>query len=537
MSIFDRIFERMGYSKTEAIANPAQWMAATAGVEKYLIPTGEMYRNQAELYQRLSWVNMAVNIVSSSCAVTPFEVKKLIGEEEEGIKNHPFENLLRKPNPLMSRYEFLQATIAYQSLTGNAYWWLNRPGGPTQEPLEIWIIPPNKIRPEPDEKLYLKGYIYEPGDGTKYPLELHEIVHFKRFHPLNSFVGLSPIEAIAVAAAGDMESQKWNTELYGENNARLPGILAFADSYPPSDWEKMQAEVDKNARDRNIMMMQNVGPDGVNWMQAAMSQKDMEFLAGRKFTKEEIYGIFAPGLASMLDVNATEANANTGRATFSEYCLWPLMVSISEKVTNDVLPTYGPELVGEFEDIRYTDKAMELSEQEQAAKFKTINEMRNDYYQLEPFDDDDPRGKMLVAQIGAAPVSMGDEGEGDMEPIPAPEIFQPRQPEAESAEERGQVADDQAAKGDLGKWKRMCLGRVKAGKDLIRPFESEHIPLQLKAEILGMLSDANTAADVTAIFEAVEAEQFADYGGFGDLVDALGEATKALREKGDGNGS
>jgi hypothetical protein len=47
-----------------------------------------------------------------------------------------------------------------------------------------------------------------------------------------------------------------------------------------------------------------------------------------------------------------------------------------------------------------------------------------------------------------------------------------------------------------------------------------------------MLADAKTAADVTAIFEAVEAEQFADYGGFGDLVAALGEATKALREKG-----
>ena len=38
----------------------------------------------------------------------------------------------------------------------------------------------------------------------------------------------------------------------------------------------------------------------------------MQFLEERNFTKEEIFGKLAPGLASVLAVNATEANALAG---------------------------------------------------------------------------------------------------------------------------------------------------------------------------------------------------------------------------------
>jgi hypothetical protein len=121
---------------------------------------------------------------------------------------------------------------------------------------------------------------------------------------------------------------------------------------------------------------------------------------------------------------------------------------------------------------------------------------------------------MLVAQIGAAPVSVGD-SEGEESPIPAPDIFKPRQPEASQDEEGEEVADDQAAKGEIQQWRRFCLGRVKTGKPM-RPFESKYIPLELKAEVMGMLVDAETSADVNAIFDAAEGEHLADYGDFGD---------------------
>jgi phage portal protein BeeE len=96
------------------------------------------------------------------------------------------------------------------------------------------------------------------------------------------------------------------------------------------------------------MMMRAVGKGGVSWIQMGVSQKDMEFLQGRTFNKEEIFAALAPGLSSMLAVNATEANSKAGKATFNEMTIWPMHQAVAEKFTADILPAYGETLVGEF---------------------------------------------------------------------------------------------------------------------------------------------------------------------------------------------
>jgi HK97 family phage portal protein len=291
-------------------------------------------------------VQIAVSKVAEVAATTPFNVLRLAGESTEDIPNHPFELLLRRPNPLQSRAEFMEATIAYYALTGNAYWWVNRVGN---TPVEVWTLPPHKVKPVPDGRMFLRGYIYEPEPSKEIPLELAEVVHFKRFHPLNSFVGLSPIEALAVVATGDMAAQRWNTNFFSKGNAKIPGILGFRDPIPDADWERMKKDVEERygGTERRLMMLRGMG-DGVQWLPTAMSQADMQFLDGRTFTKEEIFAIYAPGLSSMLAVNATEANSVSGKRTFVEYGVWPHLVRVAEKITNDLLPMYGPDLVGNF---------------------------------------------------------------------------------------------------------------------------------------------------------------------------------------------
>lgn len=59
---------------------------------------------------------------------------------------------------------------------------------------------------------------------------------------------------------------------------------------------------------RKLMLLRGVGQGGVSWVQMGMSQKDMEFLAGRAFNREELYDALAPGLTSSLSKNATQAN-------------------------------------------------------------------------------------------------------------------------------------------------------------------------------------------------------------------------------------
>jgi len=484
MSLFDGLADFFGDTKTQPLAAPAPapWQLSAAVEAEYDMPTLGMPRAQSKLYQRLSWVQIAVHAVASTAATTALNVVRLEGEDENAEINHPFEKLLDRPNPLQSRYEFLESVFSYRALTGNAYVWLNRPSA-NVEPSEMWIIPSHKIRPVPDKNLYLRGYIYEPGDGQEIPLELHEVAHFKKFNPLNSFLGMSPIEALATVAVGDMAMTRWNTNFFDKDNAKVPGALAFADPIMDADWERMRADIRKEhgGVKRSLMMLRNVGKGGVEWVNMAMSQKDMEFLNARNANRSEIFSMFAPGLDSILAINATEANALSGKRTFIELGVWPAMVAVAEKFTNDVLPAYGPNLRAEFDDIRITDRALELQEQAAFSQVGTVDEIRNKFYQLQPIGDD--RGKLLPIQVTAAqpaPDEKPQEGAGASIPAQTPQAQ--ADPQTATDDATGGADDAKAAKAaDLARFKRWAGKRSNPNAD---DFTSEHLSYEDKAAIL-----------------------------------------------------
>lgn len=505
MAWYDNLLARWGYTKTQTVTNPPSWLLADAQAERYNVPDGAVFANQAELMQRLSWVNIAVGMIARSAAVQGLNIMRMNGEDSEDIANHPFEQLLWHPNPLMSRFEFLEATFSWKSLTGNAYWWLNR-SSEKQEPAEIWVIPSNKIAPVPDEKMYLKGYVYSP-DGTQtIALEPWEVVHFKTFHPLNPWIGLSPIEALAMQAQADLQMQKWNLQLFGNNAARLPGILAFGANINETDWQRMKQDINDKAAMRQIMMLRNVQAGGVNWITAGVSQKDMEFLASREATKEEIYSAFAPGLTSMLDPNATEANAKSGKATYTEYGLWPLLDATAQKITNDILPAYGDGLRAEFDDPRVTDKVLELSEQNEFSKVHTIDEIREKYYQSAPIAKvsglpEDKRGLLLPAQVSPN-TPLGDEPEPEPEPmVQPPEVIEQGEPEPEEQEQPDNEAEPEEVKAEIARMKRRGLRLGIKRKGEIMDFETDVIPEATLAMIRARLETATDQAGIRAAFE------------------------------------
>jgi hypothetical protein len=98
-------------------------------------------------------------------------------------------------------------------------------------------------------------------------------------------------------------------------------------------WKKIKEDTREASKNRELMMLRGTGAGGVKWMQNSATQKDMEFLLGREANKSEVYSLY-PGLESMTDKSATEANANAGKRTFMENVIWPRLVRISEKIVN-----------------------------------------------------------------------------------------------------------------------------------------------------------------------------------------------------------
>lgn len=503
MTLLDTIAARLGYIKApQSARDNARLMSAG---DTWLIPGEHIPRNQAEMMQRLSWVYIAVSRIAQTGAAARLSVKRLDGERAIDIPNHPFELFLERPNEYMSRFEFIEATLAYRALTGNCYWWLNK-SGENAPPVEAWIIPPNLIRPVPDGRLGIRGYLYDPGFGQpSVPLELWEVVHFKSFHPTNPYVGLSPIEALVNQAVGDIKATEWNAAFFGENNAKIPGALAFADNINDADWERMQEEFKRQfgGTKRHLLMLRGVGERSVSWVPMGLSQADMQFLAGREFTRDEIFNVFAPGLASMLAVNATEATATAGRMTFLEQAVWPHLEAVAQKITARVLPLYGEGLRAEFDDIRMTDRAMELQELRTYALTHTVNEVRARYYDDSPLDDE--RGNLLIAQIGLG-TGVDETNDAPSEPLgvetatdddTGADVDSEQRP-AESAAKAGVI---RTLADELSAWERKATKRFREGKpERGLEFVSDVIPEPLSAAIRGALEVAQSEAEVRAAF-------------------------------------
>ena len=486
MSIIDRLAQRMGYSKGTTGRQYPPWALQRAGMEEFSFPDYVDASNKLSYFSKVSWVNTGVTMVSTIGSGAKWNVKKLKGEETVDVPNHDFERVMRNPNPTMSQSDLIFATLAYMSVCNTAYWWINY--GANKQPAELWLIPTKQISPIPDGKMYLKGYEYDPGDGGVITLSTDEIIPFIGFNPDSMFTGLSNLDSLRDIMDSDLAMQSWNKRLFGKNNGRLPGILAFADPIPDEDFTMIQKDIDKASAMRSFMMMRNVKAGGVQWLQSTASQKDMEFLNSRLANRDEIWSNIAPGLASILSINATEANAKTGKSTLIDFKVYPMLKKIADVVTNKIMPAYGPEFIFEPEDIRVTDKAMMINEANEFSKTHTVDEVRQKYWQSDPLEDKEV-GSLLVAvaQSKSTPATVPepvvdeievgvDKVDNDIEdPAPA------------------KPKDPRPAMLELDKWERK---QKKAGKPV------EFVAYNIPAEIVECIKNGTSFADAREMLKA-----------------------------------
>ena len=500
MNIIDSLAKRLGYTKAAAPTYP-QWALDRAGVEQWTIPDPSKYAAQADLYRRISWIQIATAMPAQIAALTPLNVYKIKGEKRVDIPNHPFELLLEDPNPLQSRLEFLRDTILFWLLNANAYWFVNSTSD-TQPPAELWLIPPSQIKAIPNKNSFIEGYDYDPGDGQLLRLDPWQIVHFKDFHPSSMFMGLSKTEAIAVDANADLAVSKYNAQLYGQNNGRLPGMIMFANMVNEPDWTTIKHDITNASKTNNNMLLRGTGSD-VSWVQASGTIREMETYEGRQFTKEEIYSVFAPGLASMLAVNATEANSKTGKATLIEFCVYPLQVALSEKISQQLLPRYGDGLVAAFDDIRISDRALTLQEIAAYSVTHTVNEIREEHYG-DPPDSDPERGALFPAQITppAAQPAAAPGPEPTIPPDMTPMEVAPEQEEPEEPVEDDTPDEPPMIVAEKARWMRKSLNALKAGRPAAVEFETDIIPPADVDTIRADLLQARIPSQVRAVFGA-----------------------------------
>lgn len=352
---------------------------AAAAMHSGFHPASAVDVNSARVYEDSPWVYIAINRIAEAGALVPLHVFQLEGEARVGIENHPLERLFSSPNPLTSRFELFEQTLGSLELNGNAYWFLA--GDALGAPREIWPLRPDRVTIVPDETRVVGGYLYQI-DGQFMPLDAIEVIHFRRWHPANDYYGLSPLAAARGAVLSDRHMSDWNRKTFGKDHAVPAGIVSVPEFIADTDFERIKHEWRSSygGAERKTAFLRG---GAVAWQNIGLNHSDLDFLQGRRAQRDEILNIFGIPVG-LVSENATEANAKVAERLFVERTLYPKLVRIAQKISQELLPFYGEGLIAEYDDIRPTDTRARLDEIRAAYPLLSINELRANYYQLPP---------------------------------------------------------------------------------------------------------------------------------------------------------
>jgi HK97 family phage portal protein len=323
-------------------------------------PTHKSYKYQdlaKEGYLKNAIVFRCVNEISSGASAVNFKIFN--GDEE--LEMHPLINLLNRPNPLQSNFEFMKALSSYLLLSGNSY--ILKSGSENGPPKELHLLRPDRMRIKSGGKPIPEKYEYmiEGKVHATYPVDpitgKAEVKHIKLYSPLDDLYGCSPLSAAAVEVDQHNLSSQHNISLLS-NGARPSGAIVFKPvddsgfSVNLTESQRAQLLTDMNKR---FTGTNNAGrplllEGDFNFIEMGLSPKDMDFLNLKNLATTDIALCFGvPSQLVGVPDAQTYANVAEARLALYEETIIPHLKQIESDLNEWLVPMYDERLTLKYD--------------------------------------------------------------------------------------------------------------------------------------------------------------------------------------------
>lgn len=246
----------------------------------------------------VSAVFACIRLLAETVSSLPLNMYKLDAEGNRTLEtNHDLIKLLKhRPNRRQTRIEFFEQLMLNLVSSGNAYVLRGMMG---KRLVSLQVLNSGSIEPE----LLLNGdlvYHWQKSDGSRQKLTEAEVWHIRLFG--NGLVGLSPLanakKAIGVAIAGDDKI----THLMA-NGAKPTGVL-LTDEWP-KDHQRDALRTEMNGLINGDQTEIAVLGGGMKFQAMSLTPEDLELLATRRFSLEEICRAFGVPSVLINDLSAS----------------------------------------------------------------------------------------------------------------------------------------------------------------------------------------------------------------------------------------
>lgn len=323
-------------------ANPAGPLIVSSYGLNQAVRTPRRFDTLADQgYNQQAPVFRGINLIATACAGIPWRLYEKKGSNRRGseVMQAPLLDRLAAPNDTQGWGKFFEAYVSYLYIAGNSYLWANRSS--KGQPLELWVLRPDRVRVIPDKKQFVSGYSYEVG-GAHIEFSTKETLHTKTFAPLDDWYGMSPLVVAArsvdiLNAGGD-----WNLALT-QNSGRMPGFFTMKERMGDEQFSRLREQLlERYTGSRNVGLPGLLDGGDIGWLPNGISPLDMDW---SKLTIHEQRMIsLCMGVPSemMADPEVkTYASYAEARAGFYTETVLPLMDILRDELNRWIVPMYG----------------------------------------------------------------------------------------------------------------------------------------------------------------------------------------------------
>jgi HK97 family phage portal protein len=336
-------------------------------------------------------------------------------------QNHPFIQLLNKPNIAQGSKSFISDLVRYYLISGNAY--IHGTGIDSTSkklPKELYLLKPDTVKVIKGDSVLPKAYEYRSGNGmVTYNVNpitgMSAIKHIKSYNPTDQWTGLSPMTACALGVDNLNEGSRYNLRLL-QNGARPSGAMRVnngsgqSNTLSAEQFNRIKEQIDQQFGGSSNAGRPMLLEGGLEWQEMSMTNKDMDFENSMNKSARDIalvYGV--PPMLLGIQGDATYSNMAEARLALWTDTVLPLLQLMLEELnhwfgsmTDDkVTLWYDEEMIPALEPLRKM-KADRI----EASTTMTINEKR---YAMG--DEEIAGGDTLLVDSGKIPLELvGDMG-------------------------------------------------------------------------------------------------------------------------------
>ena len=264
----------------------------------------------SEGYVKSEIVHACIRELAVGAASAHYQV---IAPSTEGgtvsVERGPLYDLMRRPNPAMSWYQFIEQFVTFLQVAGNVYTYKERDRGNRVTALQL--LRPDRIRIV-SGAYGAESYIYEV-DGKDYHLPKEDVCHLALPTPGGDLYGLSPLQTLARTVNLDSAMTDF-AKVYFQNAGVPSGLRKLTRRLQtPEEAAAIRSRWRSLFGGSSNFHRVAILDEDADYQQMASAPKDMAL--------SELHNLTESRICSVFQVPAILVGANVGlqRSTYSNY--------------------------------------------------------------------------------------------------------------------------------------------------------------------------------------------------------------------------